>query len=379
MAPDPPAPPVHDSATIPALELHDIQFRPVAPGLLTVWSAPKPVPSASKAKETHQLGSATLLRPGHPSISTKTAPIGSHALGLQYEVQPDDLDGTVWTCRLVNGTDINVLFETTINQIVVQPAQTASFDIGLLNLIFGHVATVAAARFHLMTSPPSPISPPDPQNPPTKASCVTWSQTLAATIGSSSYAMHLGDFVKDASTLQEIATMWPVLVFRPVRHLSTGPISLTVDEAEPVIHIAMSFGSGTLDCLNDDSVEIIVHSLDVTLDLNLDGTVNATNATANARVIYHSLDVADASSEIEDRAKDAVAGFVTNAPPLGKSGLTLKQLIDSFFVRLMRLNEPASDGGVVQLLLEADVHGYRVHAGQLLVDYTTSPHLLGTP
>jgi hypothetical protein len=178
---------ISDQTQISGSDSHDILFRVVAPGMITIFSAAPPQhPTHS---DSGVLGWLTLRRPGSNAVlKRKVAKLTDSSITLQYQATAADaaVFGN-WTCELDNGLDVPLTWNTTISGPVTSiPLQSASFDLGLLNLLLTELTTIAALSVHLQSSADQ-----------SQLSRVSWSAALATLLGGlTEYPFHLDDETK---------------------------------------------------------------------------------------------------------------------------------------------------------------------------------------
>jgi hypothetical protein len=110
---------VHDEGEVAGGDSRLVNFRPVAPGPVSVFCKPKNPPAHS---ETGFLAELVLHRPGLSApLRDVKARIGDHSLGASYPATAADLAAAGdWTCEVTNWTETNITFSTDASFVVLQ-------------------------------------------------------------------------------------------------------------------------------------------------------------------------------------------------------------------------------------------------------------------
>lgn len=269
----------------------------------------------------------------------------------------------------------------------VQISGTVNFNRGWSNVLvtgprsFSFAAPITASE---STGLAQNYSHPDPAY---RASCITWSDTVADTIfkGKKASLVHVDDFGDTIVSNPPVPLPYLpyTLVFRPIDHISTDPIEIEVDQVDPLIHARANFGKGTLGCINLDGLEIKLEQLTIDLDIWFAGNVDVKNVFAQAEVTYKGYPapsfIADPSADVQSQVESHIQEFIGSYP--------IAKTFETFFIRLLRLDEEPVPGGPHGVLggvtppvpAQASILAYRVENGALLVDYYVLPALTNAP
>ena len=369
---------------------HLIHFRPGNPGLIGIRS----VPADSKAHaESGFLGILELLRPGTatpvvPAVKVKS---GQPWLALSYTATAADLATSGdWTCRVTNETDVKMAFTNDIVSPGTIPVQRASFDIGLLNLIFAEAVAAAAIHVHLASS----------ESKDDKASVISVAPTVAEALNRPDlvdYRFHIDDVQHSISVPNDlktdvIAALLGLGVELAVAHaIIDGNVSVTLRIVSldsggnvPIVSVATNplalqvyfrFADGGTIVSPTFPVTVTVNSLAVALTLGFDGTVTVEcDTSATLSIGPYSDDVsATLKDAIEQKFKDELSN-PDLAAVLGPAAL--KAGIEKFVIALMRLRSPAPG---IRAVFGVTAHVLRYGVEQpaagpaLAVDYYTVP------
>jgi hypothetical protein len=358
-----------DNAVIAAGESRTIQFRPAEPGNVAVRSVPAQ-PAAHS--ESGFLGSLDLRRPGstQPLASSETR-TGGTVLALRYQATAADLvtPGN-WTCEVANATDVDQVFDTEISYPSSTPApqvvnKTATFDVGLLNLIIAEAVTDSGLSWHLESS----ASDADPE------SFVAWSPAVADTLpgawrGQIYYPFRIADYRKDSDF--DVGTVnWVVVRIVNFDADPTSPVSvaLTASGGAAQLAINVTFQADTAKLVVIDSdvdldkvdLEVDINSLVVSVIVGFDGSLSAT-ADAVLTLLVAGVEAADLSQGMSVTMQDALNnGWITNLQTE-----LVQAYLNKFFVSLMRLGP------------QAEIQSYESDGVTLTVNYTV-PAPAGVP
>lgn len=333
---------ISDQTQIGGTDSHDILFRVAAPGMITIYSTvPAHHPTHS---DSGVLGWIILRRPGSNAVlKRKVAQLTDSSITLQYQATAADaaVFGN-WTCEVDNGLDSPIVWTTTISGPVTSiPLASASFDLGLLNLLLTELTTIAALSVHLQSSADQ-----------SQLSNVSWSPALATLLsGLTGYPFHLDDEAK--------STPIGDIVFRitnldsdpdyPTLVLSGDPLSLTA---------TMRFltDGAKLVALDWPVPDINLSFFEVSLELTFDGNIHPT-CSAVATLRFNSMDV---SGDVESGVIDALNKRMHGDPQLAQyfAPDQVRAYIDGFVTRLLRLGA------------QSKIRAYRSDGQSLIVDYS---------
>ena len=255
----------------------------------------------------------------------------------------------------MNGSLINTVFTTEITSVSDLPLKTASFDMPFLNTVLSEASATAALRVHLESSSDGSLQ-----------SVASWSVAVADLIGGS---IETRFNVKDPSkTLVNIDGHTIDTTFRllglnsqpgfPVVALLSNPLSLV---------LTLPFNTeGALLKANDFAVpDINIDSFQISATVNFDGTI-VPECDVTAILRFNSTDV---SGDVKSNVESAINS------ELSARGLTpavVRQALESFFVRLMRLSGMISVRNVPKFG-QAHIQGYSVSGNSLIVSYYQVP------
>jgi hypothetical protein len=356
-----------DDSAIAGGTTHTVRFRPDRPGPVGVSVTPQGEPTRS---ETGDLARIELRLPGasQPQASY-TAPLGAPIpLVLSYTATEADLvPAGDWSCSIFNASDATLTFDTTITCIGLVPLihATATFDIGLLNILLAEAVVAAQLGVHVETS----------ADPDDASSYIAWSANVGTTLpgqlkNTTSYSFHIPDVRVD--THYSLATVtW--VVFRIVEFdtgLGAPPSVLVIDEdGAPAMYLTM--------IVEPAACRIVAIDSDVGLD-DLDVTVTLDSAVLTATVNFYGADVkascqvtaramvagvpVDISADVSSAVQTALYGVVGRP-----NGPQVRPRVDTFFKNLLRLRPT-----------DATVDGYSLDAtGSTLTVSYSYPEPLG--
>jgi hypothetical protein len=333
---------ISDQAQIGGQDSRDILFRVVAPGMITIHSAAPPQhPTHS---EMGVLGLLLLRRPGSNTVlKRKVAQLTDSSITLQYQATAADaaVFGN-WTCELDNGLDVPLTWTTAISGPVTSiPLQSASFDLGLLNLLLAELTTIAALSVHLQSSADQ-----------SQLSNASWSAALGTLLGGLTiYPFHLDDVAKST----------PVgdIVFR-ITNLDSDPNYpiVAVSGDPPRLTATMRFltDGAKLEALDWPVPDITISFFEVSLAVTFDGIIHPA-CSAIATLQFNNIDV---SSGVESAVVDALNARMHGDPQLSQyfTQDRLRAYLDGFVTRLLRLGA------------QSIVRAYRTDGQSLIVDYS---------
>jgi hypothetical protein len=251
------------------------------------------------------------------------------------------------------------------------PLQTATIDIGLVDSILNEAADDVGIEIHLISDSGGPGD--------AGMSYVTWTPVLAQALnGVTKYSFVVPDISVDLNDLDISAALIDaativvpdILIFRVA--LGSYPIpGPYLDPTSGTFVTSLDFGSGTINCLNYDSIDVRVDSLTVQLNIGLDGAVQAT-AAASANARFNGHDVHDVSGTIQDAITSAISAFVKPT--------VIAQYLNSFFVTLMRLNntEPPGLNSTRVFLANAQIVNFTIQGETLTAHFFSIPRSIST-
>jgi hypothetical protein len=212
------------------------------------------------------------------------------------------------------------------------PLQTASFDLTLLNLILGEAVETAAACVHLESS-----------GDQSEQSVISWSVPVADLIGGSvETRLHIDDVSKDDATFRLLGLDSDVITVT----LNSAPLNLVgVALFDTTIAVLKNIGGLPLG-------DIHFQFFAITVTVGFDGSIAATCA------VEASNDSGDIQSAVESKLSSLIQ----------QKGLTptkVRQVLDSFFIQLMRLNPSATTTPTGY----AQIQQYSVQNNSLVVTY----------
>lgn len=333
---------ISDQARISGSDSHDIPFRVVAPGMITIHSAVPPQhPTHS---ESGVLGWLILRRPGsNAALKRKVAHLTDSSITLQYQATAADaaVFGN-WTCEVDNGLDVPLTWTTNISgPVTTIPLQSASFDLGLLNLLLAELTTIAVLSVHLQSSADQ-----------SQLSKVSWSGALATLLsGLTEYPFHLDDEAKQT----------PIgdIVFR-IAGLDSDPDypKLDLSGDPPRLTATMRFltDGAKLLALDWPVPDITLSFFEVSLQVTFDGNIHPA-CSAIATLQFNSMDV---SSDVESGVVDALNARMHGDPQLSQyfTQDQVRAYLDRFVTRLLRLGA------------QSQIRAYRTDGQSLIVDYS---------
>ena len=189
---------------------------------------------------------------------------------MQYQATAADaaLFGN-WTCEVDNGLDVPLTWTTAISGPVTNiPLQSASFDLGLLNLLLTELTTIAALSVHLQSSADQ-----------SQLSEVSWSAAIATLMnGLTGYPFHLDD---------------PAQSFR-ITNLNSDPsyptVFLSGDRLTLTATVRFMTDDVKLEALDWPVPDITIGFFEVTLAVTFDGIIHPA-CSAVATLQFNSTDV----------------------------------------------------------------------------------------
>jgi hypothetical protein len=334
---------VSDERKIGGTSSHYILFRVVAPGPITIHSDPADHPNHS---ESGLLGWLILRRPGNNTPVKQEAQLTDQFMALTYQATAADVAvGGTWTCQVYNGADYGFIWHTNIRGFITDiPFQTASFDIGLLNLLLAEAVTTAEVQLHLESS-----------GDDTPRSTVLWSAAIAPLMnGSRGRSFHLDD--------QPYETDIGDVVFR-IKNLDAEPTDplflLLTNPLRLELRLRFRTDNALLEALDWEVPDITISSFEAGLSVDFDGTIYPFCSTT-ATLRFNSIDV---SHDVADAVVKALRDRMFGDPELAQffSSDQVQSYINSFFTRLLRLGQ------------QAQIRGYRADGPHLIVDHYPTP------
>ena len=247
-----------------------------------------------------------------------------------------------WTCEVDNGLDVPLTFTTTISGPITNiPLASASFDVGLMNLLLTELTTIAELSVHLQSSADQ-----------SQLSKVSWSPALATLLsGLTGYPFHLDDEAKQT----------PIgdIVFR-IAGLDSDPDypKLDLSGDPPRLTATMRFltDGAKLLALDWPIPDIDLSFFEVRLEFTFDGLIHP-SCSAVATLRFNSMDV---SSEVEGGVVDALNARMHGDPQLSQyfTQEQVRTYLDGFMTRLLRLGA------------QSQIRAYRTDGQSLIVDYS---------
>lgn len=330
-----------DVTTISGQDSHAVTFRPVQAGKIFVRSTPAHPP---KTSASGYLGRVVLNRPGKPDpLASYKARIGHTALELSYSVMDTDLDPKGdWTCWVYNDTEANLSFDTEIFYPSGTPPEhkIATFDIGLLNLLFAEAIAAAQLAVHIQSSP----------SEDDKESRISWSPAVAASLpgdmkGQTDHVFSVPDYRWDSDLLLGTAT-WAVFRLLNFDSDPNAPVQTWVVSSDgvPSLEVRMALNADAAKVVAIDS-DIDLDRLDVEFDVHaprIDATIDFYGTVANVTVdmsgtaTVAGVAIASLGDYFKDKLQSKVASWLGELDPT-----LVRQYVDAFFVNLMRLGPHA--------------------------------------
>lgn len=326
----------------------NIQFRPSQPGPINIQSVATDPPLHS---ESGFLGWLNLLNPAGKIVATERTKVGKNQNLLTVTFQTTAADLTApgqWTCQVANGTEVNLTFTTRITNVGSTPLKTASFDVGMLNVLLANIT--AAAQFTI--------------NIGNGVGVLAWSSAFAAFLNNQTLTSfqvanqpagpyNIFSFGLEGFSLQP---GFPVLQFL------TTPL---------VFRLTLLFNPGaTLKAESAGTQDVHIQSFKLTADLDLNGFLQVTCDTkATHGGVVGTLDTGDPSDDLKNGVESAIRTEIdktstdANGNPVASplSPDVLKPQIDRIFKLLMRLG------------VQATVNGYTANGDTLVVSYRPPP------
>ena len=340
---------ISDVAVIGGGESRDVRFHVVRAGRVFIGSTPDHQPGQA---ESGLIASMLLYQPGNSTpVATNFAPLHSSGPSLTYDATDADVSaGGDWICEITNETSLNIRFTTVISLPV--PTQTASIDVELLNLLLAEVTSMAAIRLHLESSSAGWAK-----------SRWTWSPALATHLqGQTEYHFHVDDFPKTLFhvplTGEKIDT-----VFR-LAGLDSDPayprVALRTDAPGLGVMLAFQMDGAKLVAMDTGVPDIDLSQLAISLLIGFGGDITI-QCTAKATYALVST-LQDVSDQVASNVVGAINEKLGTDPFVQFFGVAqLRGYIESFFVRLMRLDA------------QAQIQRYRTDGQSLIVEYYSPP------
>jgi hypothetical protein len=379
------------SDTSPSLEegdSHVIRFRPLRPGPVNIRSTPHPQTSPLRSEFTPpELGNIELRAPGRPKpLKTAAAPLNATLLGLGYDTTAADLAvAGDWTCTIFNGTLNSITFETEINYLSDYELQTASFDLEMLNLLLGEATALATPSVHLETSPPDQPDATDEEKEENKKTFVSWSSVVANLLpaplkGTTEYRTHVDDPQPQGHSYRIVGlNARSTQVFAPGNNELV--VRFTFDGQKSALKELDSLAPGIQEDIDIDSLVVDLHvgfdgkirpKCQASASLQEDSFADAALHVLDDTIKYFQGDSptdvsGETESEFEQKIAEQINGLVSQD--------TIKQAIDSFFIRLMRLEAGSAPAGheVLPGVISAGEYHAKVQSystdGALVVTY----------
>ena len=250
-----------------------------------------------------------------------------------------------WTCDIDNDSLEAITFTTTVTFPIDVPVATASFDIGLLNIILAKLVDAASVRLHIESSGDG--SP---------RSFVSLSQDIADLLGLPSVTTF--PVADQTDTVLHFDIIYRIVNLNsdpeyPIFYLQPDPLAI-------MFVLRFDTQSARLVAQNLPSpADVIVNSLDIEATIGFGSGVQiAVNAVAH--VDFQNI---DASDKLAGGIRDGINSQLQDNPAVAAllDKKALRSRIDSLFVQMMRLGK----GAVIR--------GYSVNDGALTVTYFVPP------
>jgi hypothetical protein len=330
-----------DTTKIGGGDEHTIQFRPVLPGNVIIRSTAEHPPTRSG---TGLLGRLDLVLPG------QTRPVASYtgrlSEGSLLEVtygakQTDFATAGNWLCRVNNGTEADIIFDTVISYPSAIPLlhKSATLDVLFLNLLIAEAVAASQLAIHIQSSSMATE----------EASSITWSASVGDSLpgnwkGQIGYWFQVPDHRVEGDVVIGTAT-WLVLRILNFDSDPDAPIQATITSSNgvPVLQLFLP--------LNPEGAKIVGIDSDVDLDqLSIEADIH--HPTFTAQVDFYgnglsatmdlsvSVTVAGVSIPLADYVKSKIQDQI-NEKLSGLSPTQLRQYVDAFFINLMRLGPQA--------------------------------------
>lgn len=367
-----------DQAQIGGGDTRDIHFHPAESGPVGVNC----VASSPRAHaESGFLARVDLLRPGVTApVATVNVKSGSAGpILLSHSISAAELaTAGNWTVRVMNATDVAQTFTTTIAYPSTLVVQQASFDIPLLNLILAQTLNTAAIRFHIESSAGDAATVVSVN--PSVAATLNWSgPELRVNVPDIDYAFSLANLA-EASLLTALVPLVGLAVAKVILDggkltlrivgLDSEPGALTVffDTSRMVIEVSLRFNTSMarIQVLGWPLPDVKLDALAITINFGLDGSI-APRCDAKATLPIAGFPI-DLSDTVKAKVEDKIGSFLASnpiGPPITPS--VLKQGLEQFFIRLMRLADVPSLNPRQKPV--AHILRYRVQGQALVVEY----------
>ena len=286
-----------------------LKFQPGSPGPTSARCVASDPPQHS---ESGFLGKLTFGRPGSAlPVAVSKTPIGQTVMALDYTVTDADLAvAGDWTCNITNETDSSVTFQVVITHVTTFPVQTATIDIGLLNLLLGNAAKAASLTLQLDSfgGGGKPFSR------------ISWSPAMAALVGQPDHPFAVAD------------QSGPCGVKVRIQNLNSLPASLSLLAGQLVLELRLDFPQtqDTLVGLGVAEPAITLDFFNIAIQLDFLGNITP---ICNARAFVISIGD-DISDRVINGTIDAINSFVSGNASLSSAALSAQ--ISNAFALLMR-------------------------------------------
>jgi hypothetical protein len=247
-----------------------------------------------------------------------------------------------WSCRVFNATDADLTFDTEIVYPSTTPLEhkTATFDVGLMNLMVAEAFAAGELGFHIQSS----ASGTDEQ------SYVSWSQAVADSLpdpykGLTRYWFQLPDY-RVETDFELVSATWVVLRFSDIDSDPDAPPVGAVfsNNGVPTVRVTVALAPDRAKVTAIDSdvdvdkvgIELDVHqfSVDVELDFYGHGAKVTPHVSATAVVAGVGIDVSGAINDAITSAVSDHLGLI--------DAMKLGQYVSDFFRNLLRLGHQAT-------------------------------------
>jgi hypothetical protein len=331
-------------ANVASGDSQELSFRPGAVGRVSVHTD---LSRPNARSETGNVAQIFLRRPGaQRPLASAILKRGTPSGGFSYAATAADLAAPGnWTCDIDNDSLEAITFTTAVTFPIDVPVATASFDIGLLNIILAKLVDAASVRLHIESSGDG--SP---------RSFVSLSQDIADLLGLPS--------VTTFPVADQTDTVLHFDIIYRIVNLDSDPeyptFYLQPDPLAIMLVLRFDTQSARLVAQNLPSpADVIVDSLDIEATIGFGSGVQiAVNAVAH--VDFQNIDASEKlAGGIRDGINSQLQGNPAVAALLDKKAL--RSRIDSLFVQMMRLGK----GAVIR--------GYSVNDGTLTVTYFVPP------
>ena len=234
--------------------------------------------------------------------------------------------------------------------------QTASIDLELLNMILQELSNLAQVTVHLQSSPKD--------DPAWKYTSVSWSQAIANLLpapfaGTSSYSMHV-----DNPTVEKDGHEFDFEILG-----LNAPSTLVFVSNTPDLVVQVTFDpqKGAIKALGALLPDIDVSSLVLSVHVGFDGSVRPQVQASAAFQDSPLPGLPDPSSDLQTDFQQQLNNRVSALI----SAQTVKQAVDSIFVRMMRLNSVSAPPQAAVTTYQANIQSYSIDDnGALLVTYS---------